>query len=153
MHQKCLGPSGQHQGCLSKAAQAVPQSIPLLLLLVVQISAHFCLQKGACFPQRRQSLCSGLSHVNVACYPQEMHILHPPGGMSPPTAPGLPSRPWGTHSSSAKQWAAVKIHRALMMVPPQMCFPWLWMLTCHGNSPGLTCVPVPILLPVFWKDS
>lgn len=71
----------------------------------------------------------------------------------PPTAPGLPSCPWGTHSSSAKQWAAVKIHRALMMVPPQMCFPWLWMLTCHGNSPGLTCVPVPILLPVFWKDS
>lgn len=84
MHQKCLGPSRQHQGHLAKAAQAIPQSIPLLLVLVVQISAHFCVQKGACFPQRRQSLCSGLSHVNVACDPEEMHILHPPGGMSPP---------------------------------------------------------------------
>lgn len=111
------------------------------------------LKNGPVSPKRRQSLFPGLSHTDVAHDPEEMNILHPPGGMSPPPVPGLPSLPWSTHSWSVKQWAAVRIHRALMMVPPQMCFPWLWMLTSHGNSPGWTSVPVPILLPVVWKDS
>lgn len=71
-----------------------------------------------------------------------------------PVVAGLSSLlPPSTHTSSAKQWAAVKIHNALIMVPPQICFPLLWMLTCHGNSPALAYLPAVIFLPVSRKDS
>lgn len=53
-----------------------------------------------------------------------------------------------THASSSKQCAADKIHQLLMIIPPQKCLPWLWMLTCQGNSPAWAPRPPMTLIVV-----
>lgn len=127
------------QGCSGHPSQHSPSASPGY--------ADFCtfLCSKNCFPPKGDNPCSGLSPTKVAQDPS----AHP----APARRNLILPCAWSTHSSSAKQWAAVKIHRALMMEPAQRCLPWLWMLTSHGNSPGLTSVPVPILLPVVCRDS
>lgn len=43
-----------------------------------------------------------------------------------------------TYRVLGKQCAAVRTHHGWMMEPPHRCFPSIWILTCHGNSPFWT---------------
>lgn len=43
-----------------------------------------------------------------------------------------------TYRVLGKQCAAVRTHHWWMMEPPHRCFPSIWILTCHGNSPFWT---------------
>lgn len=134
-------------------AQEMLRAITIALGALIQgCSGHPSKYSPSASPDFCTFLCSKNSFLPKETIP--VFRAQDPNAHPAPTRrnPILPYA-WSTHSSSAKQWAAVKIHRALMMDPPQRCLPWLWMLTSHGNSPGLTSVPVPILLPVVCKDS